>query len=160
MNTLTKLQLGYIAGFVDGDGAIIAQIVKKNDYVLKHQLRVTVSFIQSTVRKPFLIELNNEIGLGTVRDRNDGVSELNIVGREQVLPFLKQLEPYLRLKQKQAKLVMEICEKLPLVDNSPVKFLELCELSDQVAKLNDSKKRTNTSAMVKKAFIDDKLISE
>lgn len=160
MNTLTNLELAYLAGFVDGDGTIIAQIVKKDDYVLKYQLRVSVSFIQSTVRKPFLSQLHKEIGLGTIRDRKDGISEINIVGREQVLPFLKQLEPYLRLKHKQAKLVMEICEKLPLIDNNPVKFLELCKLSDQVAELNDSKKRTNTSAMVKKAFIDNKLIPE
>jgi len=160
MNTLTNLELAYMAGFLDGDGTIIAQIVRKKDYVLKYQLRVTVSFIQSSSRKHFLLQLKDETGLGTNRDRKDGISELNIVGREQVLPFLKQLEPYLRLKQKQAKLAMQICEQLPFIGNNPVKFLELCKLSDEIAQLNDSKKRTITSATVRQTFIDAKLISE
>jgi hypothetical protein len=36
----------------------------------------------------------------------------------------------------------------------------LSQLSDQVARLNDSKKRTVTAETVKKTFVDLKLISE
>ncbi len=154
MNPLGEKQLAYIAGFLDGDGSVIAQIVINKEYVLKHQLRVTVSFMQLTIRKDFLISLKEEIGLGTIRDRKDGISEINIVGREQVQPLLKALLPYLRLKQKQAQLVLQICEQLPLYKNDPQLFLELCKLSDQVAQLNDSKKRTNTSESVRKALIE------
>jgi LAGLIDADG endonuclease len=160
MKTLTPIEAAYIAGFLDGDGCILAQLVKKDDYILKYQLRVTVSFIQLTSRKHFLMKIQHEIGLGTIRERNDGISELNIIGIESVKPFLQQIQPFLRLKQKQANLVIRICEQLPLTKNDPIKFLELSQLSDQVARLNDSKKRTVTAETVKKTFVDLKLISE
>jgi hypothetical protein len=79
---------------------------------------------------------------------------------EAVKPLLQKLHPFLRLKQKQANLVIRICEQLSSTKGDFLKFLALCELSDQVARLNDSKKRTVTSATVRKTLLDLKLISE
>ena len=45
---LSELDKYYIAGFLDGDGCINAQIVKRSDYKLKFQIRVYVSFFQKT----------------------------------------------------------------------------------------------------------------
>jgi len=157
---LNDLQLAYLAGFIDGDGSLIAQIVKKDDYILKYQIRITISMIQSTSRKHFLIQFQKELDTGTIRDRNDKITELNIIGHLTVQPLLQQLRPFLRIKLKQANLIIRICEQLSSTKNDPIKFLELCELSDQVANLNDSKKRTVTSATVKKTFQDLGLIKE
>lgn len=149
MNSISDLSLAYIAGFLDGDGSVIAQLVIKSDYVLGYQLRVSVSFIQSSRRQDFLVDLQQELGCGTIRHRNDGISELNIVGRDNLTPLLTALLPYLRLKQKQAELVLAICVGLDEYKNDAEKFLQLCELCDQVAALNDSKKRKNNSEMVR-----------
>lgn len=151
MKTLTKEQAAYIAGFIDADGSLIGQIVRQQTYVLKFQVRITMSLIQKTQRKEFLMKWQKLIG-GTIRDRNDGISELNLVGRDNIVPILKQVLPYLMIKTMQAKLILKIAEQLPLTKNSPDKFLELCLLTDRISNLNDSKKRSVTSDVVRREF--------
>ena len=50
LKRINKTELAYLAGFVDGDGCINAQIVRKPGYKLKFQIRVTLSFYQKTTR--------------------------------------------------------------------------------------------------------------
>ena len=50
LKRLSPVELSYIAGFLDGDGSIYAQIVKRSDYRLKFQIRVSISFHQKTTR--------------------------------------------------------------------------------------------------------------
>lgn len=40
----------YLAGFIDGDGCILAQIVRREEYKRKFQIRVTVAMYQKTKR--------------------------------------------------------------------------------------------------------------
>jgi hypothetical protein len=160
MKTLSISQASYLAGFIDADGSIVAQIVSRKDYVLKFQIRVSVICIQQMSRIHHLRDFQTEIGKGTIRDRGDGIAEFAIVGHKNVAAFLKQIIPYLRNKKKQANLVLCICEQLDLTKKNPQKFLELCALADHVAALNDSKNRTNTTEIVKKAFLDLGLVKE
>ena len=157
---MTPLQLAYIAGFLDGDGSVLAQIVERKEYIYHYQIRFTVSFVQKTKRKYFLMQLQKEIGQGSLRDGNDGISELAIVGWQSVNTFLKQLQPLVRIKLKQINLVLKIIEQLPLTKTSPEKFLELCYLTDQVAALNDSKNRRVAAKDVEKRFKDLGIIDE
>ena len=159
-NLMTPLQLAYIAGFLDGDGSVLAQIVERKEYIYHYQIRFTVSFVQKTKRKHFLMQLQKEIGNGTLRDRNDGISELALVGWQSVNPLLKQLQPVARIKLKQINLVLKIIEQLPLTKTSPEKFLALCYLTDQVAALNDSKNRILAAKDVEKHFKDLGIIDE
>ena len=39
LKRLSPMELSYIAGFLDGDGSIYAQIVKRPDYRLRFQIR-------------------------------------------------------------------------------------------------------------------------
>jgi hypothetical protein len=160
MNTLTSTQAAYLAGLIDGDGSIIAQIVKRKDYKLKFQIRVSVLIVQKKKRIHFLHQFQQEIGAGTVRDRGDGIAEFSIIGVNTMHPFLKQIQPFLRIKKKQANLIIQILEQLPLTKDSPEKFLDLCKLSDQVSNLNDSTNRPNTSDIVKTFFEDLGLIKK
>jgi hypothetical protein len=50
LKRLSPLELSYIAGFLDGDGSIYAQIIRRPDYRLRFQLRVSISFYQKTNR--------------------------------------------------------------------------------------------------------------
>ena len=163
MNILTTTQAAYLAGLIDGDGSIIAQIVPRKDYTLKFQIRVSVLIIQRKKRIHFLQQFEKEIGIGTVRDRGDGIAEFSMVGINTVSPFLEQIQPFLRMKRKQANLILKIIEQLPLTKNSPQKFLDLCNLSDQVSNLTDSSNRLTTGARadtVKQVFQDLGLIEK
>jgi len=148
---LSLIDIVYLAGFLDGDGSIIAQLVFKRDYKWGFQIRLTIQFTQATKRRVFLEKLLKLLGAGYIRDRVKGksqVSDLIITEAKFVYALLQILRPYLRIKQKQADLVMRIIEQLPLAKDSQAKFIELAELVDQVSNLNDTKSRKHTSASV------------
>ena len=148
MEQLNEKDLIYLAGFIDGDGSIFAQIVKKSDYKHKFQIRLTVQLTQLKKRKWFLEKIQKQIGAGTIRERGE-ILDYVLVETSNVATLLKQLKPFLVIKQKQANLVLRIIEQLPSTKDSLDKFLELCDFVDQVASLNDSKSRKNTAETVR-----------
>jgi hypothetical protein len=147
----------YLAGFIDGDGSIYAQIKKNKTFKYKHQIQITVQVTQSTKRQWFLKQFETEIGAGNVRERSkkkedtkkDSVSDYMLTEQNKIVELLKRIQPFLRLKKKQANLVIRIIEQLPSTKDSQDKFLEVCALVDQVSELNDTKKRTNTAETVR-----------
>ena len=50
MINLTENEKAYIAGFIDGDGCILSQIIKREDYKYKFQIRVSITFYQKKKR--------------------------------------------------------------------------------------------------------------
>ena len=75
INRLSREDLQYIAGFIDGDGSIIAQIVKSAEYKYGHTIRVSVVLYQKTRRYWFLKQMQRVIG-GHLRKKKDGMSEV------------------------------------------------------------------------------------
>lgn len=146
----------YIAGFLDGDGCIMLQLVYRHDYVLGYQIRTSIVFYQKQQYQTFLVWLQDQFGgIGYIRDRNDGMSEYTIVGKTDVESVLKQLLPYLRLKKPQAVIALKVISQMPGSGRKmkKEKLLELAKEVDQFLDLNYSKKRVNTSEKVK-AFLD------
>lgn len=154
---LSSVELAYIAGFLDGDGSIFAQIVPRKGYVFKFQIHMCISFFQNRRRKHHLIRLQKWLQMGTLRDRNDEMSELNIIGEHSVTPLLLALRPFLQLKLKQANLLLKIIEQLSPVRNAQdcQKFWQLCQIVDQVAALNDSKTRKITAETVRLVLLEN-----
>jgi len=147
---LNKEEFAYIAGFLDGDGCIMAQLVKRSEYVYGYQIRTSIVFYQKTKNEKILQWLKNKLSQGYIRKRNDGMSEYTIVGMNSVKKVLQELLPFLRLKKDLAISVIKIIELWP--DNGrPTKslYLRLCEMVDKTAKYNYSKKRTVTAEIVK-----------
>jgi hypothetical protein len=144
---LSVAQLAWLAGFIDADGTINAQIVKRDDYILKYQVRVTVTLFQSTKRHHILLCIQKLFHQGTVRKRHDGMSEFCIVGQKQVEDAVTAILPYLILKRRQARLVLQITKKLPYTKD-PLVLLEACKLADKIGSLTDGKRRANTSKQV------------
>lgn len=140
-----------LSGFLDGDGSINAQIVKRHDYKLRFQIRVSISFYQKTVRHDFILWLHIIIKVGIIRKRIDGISEYTITGIKNVRPFLMEIYPYLRIKKDQADLLIYIMNEMEKELNS-YSFLELCKKVDLFKDLNDSKKRTINYEIVKSTF--------
>jgi hypothetical protein len=157
MTQLTTAQKAYIAGFIDGDGCINAQIVRRPDYKLHYQVRVTLTFFQKTSRHWILLQLHKLLKLGTLRKRNDGMSEYAIVGKASVKNCLQLLYPYLRLKKLHARRVLQIITQLQK-DQDPQAFVKLCEVVDTFQDLNDSKMRTVTSQIVRSHFLELNLL--
>lgn len=148
---MTKEELSYVAGFLDGDGCIMLQLVYREDYLLGYQIRASIVFYQKNSQSEFLYWLKKKLGAGYIRARNDGVSEYTIVGVKPVRKVLGMLLPYLRLKLPQAKLALKVLRRMPGTGRkiTPKLLLELAEEVDRFAFLNYSKKRTNTSSKVR-----------
>lgn len=149
--------LAYIAGFLDGDGCLMAQLIKRPGYVYGYQIRVSIVFYQKFQNRKHLEWLKKKLKVGYIRERNDGMVEYTIVGKKPVSRILENLIPYLKLKKRQAKLILRITEmkRKP----SPKQFLRFCHLVDESAKYNYSKKRTRTTASVIRYLEEHKIFS-
>ena len=150
--------MAYIAGFLDGDGCIMLQLVYRHDYVLGYQIRASVVFYQKQQYQSFLHWLQDQFdGVGYIRNRNDGMSEYAIVGIADVRKVLQLLLPYLRLKKPQAEIALYVISQMPGSGRKMTKekLLMLAKEVDRFLELNYSKRRVNTSAKLK-AFLDSK----
>lgn len=137
----------YIAGFLDGDGSIMAQLVRRKDYKLGYQIRVSVVFYQKTNHQEILFWLKEQLKHGYIRLRNDGMTEYTIVGLTEVEQILLLLQDKLRLKKNLALDVLRLI-KLHPKKMTAIKLIKLSLLVDKTAEFNYSKKRTNTSKVL------------
>ena len=149
---LTDLEKAYISGFLDGDGCIMFQLVRRKDYIFGYQVRASIVFYQKTINKQILVWLKSKLKYGYIRDRKDKMTEYTIVGKNYVIEILYILYPYLRLKRKHAKVAFKI-EKIWPKKFSQKNLLAIGKLVDQFKELNYSKKRKNTSLTVKEFFV-------
>ena|SRR3989344_2555493 len=157
---MTSEKLAYIAGFLDGDGCVMLQLVFRHDYVFGYQIRASIVFYQKTKHRQFLEWLKHELEYGYIRDRKDGMTEYTIVGPKPVMELLGRLRPYLRLKKKHAALAIDIISKLPGGRAITPKILvKLAKKVDGFVELNYSKKRTNTSKEVIDFLVSKNLLN-
>ncbi len=154
---LSELEKAYIAGFLDGDGCVMFQLVRRKDYIYGYQVRVSVVFYQKKSHIDHLYWLHKKCGKGYVRVRNDGMAEYTIVGIQSVMDLLVQLKPNLRLKKPHVLLAEEIAKRLPRYTRlNQELLLDVSQLIDQYTHLNYSKRRTNTTATLQ-AFFSQKI---
>ena len=139
--------LAYIAGFLDGDGSIFFQVVRKTDYCIGFQIRASVAFYQKTENERVLIWLKEQLGAGYIRRRKTGISDYTIVDPREVRRILESIAPHVRLKAEHVRLGLQILKEFPL-GNDPARLLLVSRLVDRFQDLNYSKKRTMTSSIV------------
>ena len=147
-NELNNEQLAYLAGFLEGTGCFLVQIVKGAQYRYKYTIRVSIVFYQKKDKHWYFIQLKNLIGIGSIRFHNDGMLEYSITGLSPTRKFLGMIFPYLILKKNLAVLIFRIIDGLNDVKNE-ADFLEVCKLVDKVADHTYSRKRKNTSSIVR-----------
>lgn len=141
--------LAYIAGFLDGDGSIFFQIIPRRDYKQKFQIRSTIAFYQKTENVWILEWIKEKFGCGYIRHRKTNISDYNIVESKEVFRILKLLKPFVRLKNKQVELGLEILFRLRN-KKTDLDFIEICKLVDKFKEINYSKKRKITNETVSK----------
>ena len=144
---MTNEEKSYIAGFLDGDGCIMAQLVKHKDYVFGYQVRVSIVFYQKNTHQEILSWLKAMLKIGYIRQRNDGMTEYTIVGLQEVKALLVLLAPFLRVKKVLANTMIALINSYP-VKMTAAELVRLALLVDTTAAFNYSKKRTNTAVTV------------
>ena len=139
----------YIAGFLDGDGSIMFQLIERKDYIYGYQIRASICFYQDSNHKEGLKWLKEKIGYGYIRDRNDGISDYTIVGYDKVEEMLKMVKPYVVFKAVRVARALELLSAIKENPKpAPEQLIRLAKLVDSFAVLNYSKKKTNNAARV------------
>ena len=147
----TELEKSYIAGFLDGDGCIMFQLVRRKDYVFGYQVRASVVFYQKEIHRSHLEWIKQKFQQGYIRNRKDGMSEYTIVGIKSVQKVLSDLGPHLRLKKAHVELSRRIFEIIPK-RFTPNQLVAVGKLVDKFKDLNYSKRRKNTSEVLEHFF--------
>ena len=116
-----KIDLAYIAGFLDGDGSLMLQIKNRKDGISKIRFMSTICFYQDTRHEKDLFWIQKVLGKGYFHRRNDGMSELRINGYATVKNILDLLRPYIRFKKVQEEALNEACT---ILSNNKFKMLD------------------------------------
>jgi len=155
---LTPIKKAYIAGFLDGDGSIHVRIKPNSDYRFNFQIAPSVVFYQSKKEVSYLKWLQELIGEGYIRVRKDGIAEYIIGDIKSMRNLLRALLPHLRLKKRQAQLMLKVLKEKEKIKNAR-DFLRLAEEIDKFQKLNYSKKRVQNSNRVKATLKKEGLLA-
>jgi intein-encoded DNA endonuclease-like protein len=155
---LSKEEKAYIAGFLDGDGSIHVRLKPNSTYRYRFQVSPNIVFYQSEKETNYLKWLHKLIGRGYLRKRNDGIVEYILGDIESIGELIKNTLPYLKLKQRQARLMLEILEIKQNI-KSAMDFLRLAKKIDVFQKINYSKKRIQNSLEVEKVLKKERLLA-
>src|SRR3989344_2314037 len=137
---LNQLNNAYLAGFLDGDGSIYAQLKPNSTYRYGFQVAVYAVLFQSQQDREQFEKICSLINLGYLRVRKDGILEY-IIGRTNSLrEFLQMVQPFVILKKRQVALMLKILDTKERVKNKS-DFAKLADLIDSFRELNYSKKR-------------------
>ena len=137
---LTQLDRAYLAGFLDGDGSIYAQLKPNPTYRYGFQIAVYAVLYQSQQDREQFEKICSLVNLGYLRVRKDGILEYIIGKTDSLREFLRIVQPFAILKKQQIALMLRI---LDMKDRAKDKntFAELANLIDNFRELNYSKKR-------------------
>lgn len=111
MNQLTPTQLAYLAGIMDGEGDFGIHLYKRSDTkkrLRQYGLKATARIAQA--RKSLLTGIASDVGPECVAIGNTGLNRAYHVLRFKHAPLrelIPLLLPYLRLKRRQAEIVLE-----------------------------------------------------
>ncbi len=132
MGSQSKINLSYIAGFLDGDGSLMLQIKKRKDGRLKRRFMCTICFYQDSRHEKFLYWIRKILGIGYISRRNDGMTELRINGFKQTKEILGNLMPFIRFKKEQAKALYAAANLLNRKESRLLNEKDLLKLADLI----------------------------
>lgn len=147
---ITNEDKAYIAGFLDGDGSLLTQIVK-GSYKYGFTIRYTLQFVQNKKNHNIMLWLKSRLNVGNIRIRKDNISEYAITGKYAVALIIKVLLPYLKIKKELGYLILKIIEEDCNI-SCQQEFLQVCVLVDSTLNLTYGKIRKINSLIVKQYF--------
>lgn len=132
MGSLSKTELAYIAGFLDGDGSLMLQLKKRSSSKIGWRFMGTICLYQDTRHEDPLFWIQHKIGIGYISRRKDGITELRINGFKQIKTLLLELLPYLRFKHIQAVAVIDALNILSSTEQRKLTKDQLIEVIDDM----------------------------
>ena len=137
---ISQTKRAYLAGFLDGDGSIYVQLKPNKTYKFGFQVAPYIVLFQSQKDQKNFEQLCSMISLGYMRIRKDGILEYIIGRQENIVKFIKLVEPYVVMKKLQVILIKKITIAKNNVQNKK-DFQALAKLIDTFRELNYSKNR-------------------
>ena len=135
----------YLAGLIDGDGAIMAIIEPHREK--RYRFRVRIEFKVTQKNKRDLAFLPNLLGCGTIR-ANRTTCDWITRDQKEILRVLSLIRPYSKMKQKQIQYASEII-RTPILERKDL--IRVARLADTLSKFNVRSKlrRKNYATMIK-----------
>jgi len=146
VNTVDKkyseVFLAWLAGFFEGDGAILCYVDKAKGYKFKFRTRVIIKLSQKSNK--VLEEIKKDLQLGNIifnkrKDNKFNSFDLIIANQDDVLLFINLITPYVRFKKIQLEIAIKILTNRKTI-SSEKDVLQLAKLADSLSILNT---RTN-----------------
>src|SRR3989338_6778418 len=138
----------YLAGLIDGDGAIMATIEAHCQKRFRFRVRVEIKITQKNERD--LVFLNELLGCGSVR-KNRTTCDWLTRDQQQILRILSLIKPYSKMKQSQIKFAMEIIQTQI---HEKEDLIRVAQLADALSKFNVRSKlrRKNYATIIQKHY--------
>ena len=137
---ISQNKRAYLAGFLDGDGSIYVQLKPNKTYRFGFQIAPYIVLFQSKKDQKNFERLCAIINLGYMRVRKDDILEYIIGKQENIVKFIRLIEPYVVMKKLQIRLIKKIIIAKSKVQNKE-DFQALAKLIDTFRELNYSKNR-------------------
>ncbi|MGH9949805.1 MAG: LAGLIDADG family homing endonuclease [Pyrinomonadaceae bacterium] len=147
MTQLDVATKAYIAGFLDGDGSIMLQIKPRKDMRFGFRLQATICFYQDSKQEKELRWIREQLNVGYISRRNDGMSELRINGFACIEKVLLELREFVRFKRRQVALMLKAL-KIVQQKMTTDSFLQACKIADEVSKANYRSNKKHTAVTV------------
>jgi uncharacterized protein with ATP-grasp and redox domains len=128
---LSKVELAYLAGFIDGDGAIMAWIERHPEKKFKFRVRLALKVTLN--QKQILERIRKKVKFGYLK-KNRNQYEWCSQDQEKIEKFLSKVFPFLKVKKKQAEIALKIAK---IKVESFKDLLKKAKLTDSLAKLNN-----------------------
>jgi len=142
--TIPEVQKAHLAGFIDGDGAIMALLERHPAKRFGFRVRIWVKATQ--LRHDDVVWLRDELGFGQVRPSRN-CWEWLVKDQSDAEWLLRAIRPFARVKASQIDIAMQILEhRVDSIDD----LKEMAEWADTLAALNvrSRGRRQNTAAMI------------
>jgi len=149
----SKLDLAYIAGFLDGDGSLMLQVKLRSDTSRGVRFMATLCLYQDTRHEDPLLWVREILGIGYISHRNDGMTELRINGFASIQKVLVQLRPFIRFKIVQADALLQACTLLKLKKIRELSEQELRTLVELVFVIRNNNYKSNAT-LSKEVLLD------
>src|SRR5262249_26134714 len=128
--SLSKVERAYLAGLLDGDGAIMALIEKHSEKRFGFRVRLGINATQC--HRQDVAWLTDQTGVGYIR-RNLRTYQWIVRDQQAVRWLLDMIAPFTRSKKNQVALAIKILEHRVA---SKEDLLELAQLADALSKFN------------------------